>query len=132
MTLQAPLRCAVLGALLAASPWASAAEPVRSDLADCALGSGGADATGNDCGTVARTEDYSRFHPAPRPAARSPLPLARVSAKPAAPPAAPRPAANWPEGQTSCAAATGGADPTGNECNGQSATAPILTAKLRR
>lgn len=129
MAFQSPLGLIALATLLCASPGAMAAEPSHSETSDCALGSGGADATGNDCGSVARTEDHSRFHPRPRPAARSVAPAASAKLPPA-PPAA-RPAVNWPEGQTACAGVTGGADPTGNDCNGQLDSTPVLTARVR-
>lgn len=101
----------------------------------CAMGSGGADATGNDCGSVPRTEDYSRFHPVLAPRQRL---LAQPLARSPAPTPAPAIVAidqrqvNWPEGQTACATSSGGADPTGNDCNGQIVTTPIQTARAGR
>lgn len=95
----------------------------ESDLESCAQGSQGADATGNDCGSIERV---SLAHRAAHPV-HKPLVL-KVSAPVEPKRAATAPQAKAPaqaprlEASNDCAAGASGVDSTGNECNSIAST----------
>jgi len=86
------------------------------EVEGCSLGSQGADATGNDCGSIERVFVPSKI----TLASAKPLVQPRPARAPARPQVTPAPSKAPPqriESPSACAMGASGVDSTGNECN---------------